>query len=179
MSLNLKNIKLITLGWVRIPTRVVYPLLKKEQILAAYKISKNATQVAKDHSVNVKTVISWLSEHQLNNKFLPTLKKSKIKDKQIKLIHSLYHEHGNLRIVSEFFNKVSDVKLSSTSIYHNRPANFFKKVKKQACDILAEARDEDKISHVDQNTGFFNRFDFINFLSGYIWAHIALAHFFI
>jgi transposase-like protein len=52
-------------------------------------------------------------------------------------------------------------------------------IKKQACDILAEARDEDKISHVDQNTGFFNKFDFINFLSGYIWAHIVLSYFFI
>jgi hypothetical protein len=83
-------------------------------------------------------------------------------------------------------------------MYRNKPTNFSKKVKnsnlkkscahlitdavnikKQACDILAEARDEDKISHVDQNTGFFDKFDFINFLSGYIWGHIALSYFFI
>jgi transposase-like protein len=52
----------------------VYPLSKKEKVIAAYKISKNATQVAKDHNVNKKTVFSWLSEYQLNNKFLPRKK---------------------------------------------------------------------------------------------------------
>jgi hypothetical protein len=80
----------------------VYPLSQKEEIPTAYKITKKVSKKGKNY---------------------------KIKNEQIKLIHALYHEHGNLRIVSEFFNKVSDVKLSSTSIYKNKPANFTKKVK--------------------------------------------------